>query len=735
MSRVLERSTSQHLRQDTMLKKLTPTFWLILLGVAAPTLILGLVVLDRNAFADGPSDFYLNHLNATSTSTLPVRLENVEPDDKAFYSRYDNGDEWLAQEQETESLDLTTTSFLSATPAYPAYSPNTRGSAVLARLDDITLHSMGNAPESQPLVLPHDATPQIQRDLQLPLAHGFAQGQEASEPTIVALSDLVDEAKREEEQFSPSDSDTLPSPTDSDKTSSALFDDDDFDDDADDEDKDDDDEEEDDDEQDNQTPITYPFDLQQLPPHVSLSIGEARRGALENNKDIRVIAFEPSEAAEDVGIETAEFDPTLTVDVDGGKLDEQVSSQLQAQGINIDALQTDFFNPQDDELGGLILQKRLRTGGTVQWGYNADYNFFSPAGNFVTVNPAWLSRTTMRIEQPLFKGRGAQIALAPIETAEAEQQISDGEFKTLVQETLRDLEIAYWEAALAANSYRLLQDAARRAFETLSREEELIEAGRGSLPDSLQAEEQYRTIRSELADAKAAWGTASREIYRLLGVPHSQQQALVWTTETPTAESLMVDPSQAEQAVRNHPEYVGQLAAIRAAEIEVRTAANALQPDLAVRFAYAFSGLADGLDDAIDIMVDRRFNNWTAGVVFRHPFGRRAELANVRKSHLALSREYATLEQIEHDLLYTFHEGYELAKSKIELYQEQAERRQKAEALLEAQQELYKAGRIDIDLQLRSERALIDARISEIQALSEAWTATSEFRYALGRLN
>ena len=456
---------------------------------------------------------------------------------------------------------------------------------------------------------------------------------------------------------------------------------------------------------------------------------------MENNKDIRVIAYEPNEAAQDVGIESAEFDPTLTVDVNGGKLDEQVSSQLQAQGININALQTDFFSPQDDELGGLVLEKRLRTGGTVQWGYNADYNFFSPAGNFVTVNPAWLSRTTLRIEQPLFKGRGAQIALAPIETAQAEQQISAGEFNALIHETLRDLEVAYWEAAFTGNSYRLLQDAARRAYETLNREMELVEAGRGSLPDSLQADEQYRTLRGELADAKAAWGTASREVYRLLGVPHSQQQGLVWATATPSVESLMIDSSQAETAVRSHPLYEGQLAAIRAAEIEVRTAANALQPDLAVRFAYAFSGLADGLDDAIDIMVDRRFNNWTAGVVFRHPFGRRAELANVRKSHLALSREYATLDQIEHDLLYAFHEGYELAKAKIELYQEQSARRQKAEALLEAQRALYKAGRIDIDLQLRSERALIDARISEIQALAEAWTATSEFRYALGSLN
>jgi len=655
--------------------KIAPKLWITLIGLAAPTLILGFANLDQLAVADGPGEFYSTY-SPNVNSSKPQRFEDISPieaeDEKSFYSQYsDDSDAAIPKKEDV--VAPTTKQFLGATGLHPIYSPNNRTSASSVRLGDVeglasapirnvpvlevssgqsvALNApLSNSNSNSQTNLPQKAVTQIQQDIELPSEPEFTYGQSVSEPMIVALIDLIEEAEREEQE---SPSDTLPTPTDINRSSGALFEDDNSNaEDANAEKADDEkDTNEEDKDEDDETPVDYPTDLTQLPSHIPLSIGDARRGALENNKDIRVIAYEPSEAAEEISIESAEFDTTLTVDVDGGKLDEQVSSQIQAQGINIDALQTDFFTPQDDELGGLVLQKKLRTGGTVQWGYNADYNFFTPSGNFVTVNPAWLSRTTMKIEQPLFKGRGALIALAPIETAQAEQQVSSGEFNTLVQETLRDLEVAYWEAALTANSYKLLQDASRRAYETLHREEELIEAGRGSLPDSLQAEEQYRTLRSELADAKAAWGTASREIYRLLGVPHSQQQGFVWTTETPAVESLIVDPSQAEAAVRSHPQYEGQLAAIRAAEIEVRTAANALQPDLAVRFAYAFSGLADGLDDAIDIMVDRRYNNWTAGVVFRHPFGRRAELANVRKSHLALSREFAALDQFEHDLL------------------------------------------------------------------------------------
>lgn len=548
--------------------------------------------------------------------------------------------------------------------------------------------------------------------------------------TLVALSDLQDSEDSSASIVEPEELPSLLEDRSKEKERvDALFEDADA--------KQDDDDQDDEAEKnsDDTTAVAYPSELQQLPPYLPISIWDARRAALENNKDIRVIGYEPLEAAAEVDIESAAFDHVLTFDADAGKLDEQTASQLQARGVNIEALQTDFFTPQDDELGSLVVQKRLRSGGTVQYGYNADYNFFSPSGNFVTVNPAWLSRVTLKIEQPLFKGRGAAITLAPIETAQAEQQISEGEFNTIVHETLRDLEVAYWQAALTARSYQWILDASRRAFETLKREEELLEEGRGSRPDALQAEEQYRTIRSELSEAKADWGTASREVYRLLGTPRATQQGYVWAADTPPIESLLIDPLAAEGAVQLHPEYAAQSAAVHAAEIELRTAANALQPDLAVRFAYAFSGLAENLDDAIDIMVDRRYNNWTVGMVFRHPFGRRAELATIRQAHLALSREQATLEQIEHDLLYAFQEGYELARARLELYREQSERRKKAEDLLEAQRELYVAGRIDIYTQLRSERALLDARIGEAKALADAWTAASEYRYALGSLN
>ena len=482
--------------------------------------------------------------------------------------------------------------------------------------------------------------------------------------------------------------------------------------------------------------IPMPPDLSGVANSRPMAIEEARVIALDHNKDVRVLSWEPHEAAQDVSVETSFFDTEFIFDANAGKLDEQVSSQIQAlDGGNLSALQTDFFTPEDDELGQMVLQKRLRTGGQLQLGWNTDYQFNSPFGSFLLVNPAWRSRMTMKLEQPLFRGRGVDIALAGIEVARADQRFSTQEFYTLVHQTLRDVEVAYWEVALTHSEFRWILESAKRGFQTWKREEKLLDAGRGSLPDSLQAEEQYRRIRGDLSDARNRWGTASRELYRLIGVSVTEQGGFIRAEATPILDSRPFDTDQASYSVRSHPEYLAQYAVLQAAQTVLRVETNGLQPDVALRFAYAFSGLAENLDDAIDIMTNGNFTNWTVGVVFRHPFGRRAELANVRKAHLALNRARAGLDQIHHDLLYLYQEGHATAKARMQLYHEQFQRRLKAEELLVARRKLYEAGRVPLDLQLRAEQAVLDARMDEAKALSDAWAAQSELRYTLGEMH
>ena len=482
--------------------------------------------------------------------------------------------------------------------------------------------------------------------------------------------------------------------------------------------------------------IPLPDELRPVVNSRPMSVDEARVIALDQNKAVRVLGWEPHEASQDIAVETAFFDPEFIFDGNAGKLDEQVSNQLQAfDGGVLRTLQTDFFRPENDELGQMVLQKRLRSGGRFQVGWNTDYQFYDPFGSFLLVNPAWRSRLTMKIEQPLFRGRGADIALADIEVARADQRYSTQEFYTLVHRTIRDVEVVYWDVALTSTEYRLNLASAKQAFRTWKREEKLSDAGRGSLPDTLQAEEQYRRILSNLSDAKNRWGKASRELYRLMGTPIEGQEGFIEAAAQPIVESPPFDPAMASYAVRCHPEYLASYAVVQAAQTVLRVETNSLKPDVAVRFAYAFSGLAENLDEAIDIMADGNFTNWTVGVVFRHPFGRRAELANVRKAHLALNRARAAMDEVHHNLLYQYQEGHATANARMELYHQQFKRRVKAEELLEARRKLYEVGRVSLDLQLRAERALLDARRDEASALSDAWTANSELRYTLGELH
>ncbi|MBA4017139.1 MAG: hypothetical protein C0483_08205 [Pirellula sp.] len=472
-----------------------------------------------------------------------------------------------------------------------------------------------------------------------------------------------------------------------------------------------------------------------LPPPeaATISIDDARYMALRNNKDIAVLGFMPQVASAAIGVEEAVFDPVFGVNTQGGHYFRQTSTLINALGTGIPTLNTTFWNSPAG-LNQIYLEKLFVTGGKAQIGVGQTMTSYSPTGDFVTVNPAWQSTLNLILEQPLFRGRGAIATEAPLRIARANQNQSWNSFQALVNQILRDAEAAYWETSEAYREFQLRDLSLAQALRTLDREQERMRIGEGAIPDVAQAQEHVEEVRIERADTEKRYIIAQRELRRIMGVPPDDPRPIVPATMAGDA-PLVVDWGAGVQQAMGRPELNAQRAVVEAADVEYRRRINGLQPDLAVRAIYSVSGLDSQYDGSWSSLGSWDYNDWTAGVIYKRPFGRRADQSFAQRAQSVLSMETARLRQLEHEVTYQLAGALDDLQAAERLLVLHRRRRDAAAVQLEARRELYFEGRASLRDQVDAEDRYTDAMIEEAAARVDYQRAITRWNFARGAIN
>ena len=471
-----------------------------------------------------------------------------------------------------------------------------------------------------------------------------------------------------------------------------------------------------------------------LPPPeaATISIDDARYMALRNNKDIAVLGFVPQVAGATIGVEEAVFDPVFNINTQGGHYFRQTSTLINSLGTDIPTLNTTFWNSPAG-LNQVYLEKLFVTGGRAQVGVGQTLASYSPTGDFVTINPAWQSTLNLILEQPLFRGRGAVATEAPLRIARANQNQSWHSFQALVNQILRDAEAAYWETSEAYREFQLRDLSLAQALRTLDREQERMRIGEGAIPDVAQAQEHVEEVRIERADTETRYIIAQRELRRIMGVPPDDPRPIIPATIAGDA-PLVVDWQAGVQQAMGRPELGAQRAVVEAADVEYRRRLNGLQPDLAVRAIYSVSGLDSQYDGAWSSLGSWDYNDWTAGVIYKRPFGRRADQSLAQRAQSVLSMESARLRQLEHEVTYQLAGALDDMQAAERLLALHRRRRDAAAVQLEARRELYFEGRASLRDQVDAEDRYTDAMIEEAAARVDYQRAITRWNFARGAI-
>lgn len=485
-----------------------------------------------------------------------------------------------------------------------------------------------------------------------------------------------------------------------------------------------------------------------------LTLAEVKRITLENNKQIAFLGYRPGEAGTVVDLRLSAFDAFFSFGGAWSGSEQQVLSNIQVIGTGRDAITQKLFGGAQAGYGfnatqGAATQevfssipgaevlgifKRNATGGLTRLTYTLDYQNINPVNVFTAINPAWRSAVNIGLEQPVLQGAGVEFNRAPILIARAnyEQQIKD--FQANVQTLLRDVEIAYWQINFAYQDLYSRQTGMEQALATWQKEKNKQEVGTGAVPDVAQAREQYEFFRAARLQALTRVLAAERDLRRLMGLPPDDDRRIIPADDPVIAEYAPNWQIAIQETMEFRPELAGQRFLVRAAELEVLRQKNGLLPDLTLAANYSITGLADDWDQSINVLTDSRFTVWTLGGRYRQQIGERAAHAAVRRANLALSRERATLRNLEHTYLCDLHEAYQNIISFYDLIQVQKDRREAATQQLEAREQFYRQGKTTIDVLLQAQTAFADALRDEGQAIVQYNQALARWEFAKGTI-
>ena len=364
---------------------------------------------------------------------------------------------------------------------------------------------------------------------------------------------------------------------------------------------------------------------------VLLTIDEAVSRALANNTAVKVIAFDPAVAREDVIIAEAEFDTIFTAQGQFDKTDTTSRSAGLPDQTETTAVST-------------ALSQKLITGGQAVLSYSVERANSKP--NVWQFDPVYTQTVAVELTQPLLRDAGPTINLAQIRVSRLNENISMDQFRATVLDVISETQSLYWNLYASQRELGIRQELTSRSEATLAmvRARKHLDASSVQITD---AESTVATNRLSMIRAQRRIGDARDRLVRVMAdasITLLDDFEIVLQTPVSTT-PLIIDPvDQVATALKYSPELAQARTAIRIQDINVKVARNQVLPRLDVTSGVGVNGVNDALHNSWDKLWGGDYVNWNVGLSFEWPIGNRARQANLRKARYNRAKSVASLQ-------------------------------------------------------------------------------------------
>jgi outer membrane protein TolC len=407
---------------------------------------------------------------------------------------------------------------------------------------------------------------------------------------------------------------------------------------------------------------------------------------------------------------------------------------------------------QDQVSGGIGLQKKLPTGGAMSveadlTHSNTEYNVYdrlysgtgsaasAPAGTnqngvpyeFMTQNQTALKAT---FTQPLARGFGPDIALAPEHKADLAATEATVKAQLAAEEMVRDLVVAYWELAYA--SYEV--DVRNQAVDLAQKQDQLTheQIRAGSVPSTALGSVTYEisTRQEALLRSQLTFEQKSLEMRQKAGLSIDRREIVLKPGEQFAIgdDEFDVDEvlSRAHQANR-------QLATVqlekKLADIDLDVARDQVKPQLDLQVQGALMGNGEstgesvnGVGDSFQVTVGVSMSFELSGAA-RH----NRDAAEAKKHRLDIDR--ADLERQIDVQVVTAVKQVTAGRTRVALADKAI---QVAEDNVRAERANFMVGRSTNFQVMQQQTQLIEARLAEGRAIADYHEAVAQLQYLSG---
>ncbi len=382
------------------------------------------------------------------------------------------------------------------------------------------------------------------------------------------------------------------------------------------------------------------------------------------------------------------------------------------------------------------LSRLFPVGGTASLTFNGARTEDNDARQ--AFNPVFNEGLDLRYQQPLLRGFGRTATEQQLLVARINSTINRESFDLEVQRVVQEIGSGYWSLVEAREQLRVAEESLGLAKELHQNNKIQVEVGTLPPLETVNSEAGIARSQNDIIGRRGQLQDAEDVLRRLLNL----DQGALWDTpiEPTTAAEMAFIDIDVDQAIATTLERRSDLKRktleIESAQINHKVAKNGLKPQLDLDASYGFNGIGGrtdlgngaidpgGFSDALNQILDRNFEGWSASLSFSYPIRNQAAKARYATSELALDRnrvEYTDLEQSAITSVRRLARAVRTAAEQIESARVSSRLQRKN---LEAEQKRYENG-------LSNSFRILEIQQDLSQALRDEVSAIVGYRQAL----
>lgn len=319
----------------------------------------------------------------------------------------------------------------------------------------------------------------------------------------------------------------------------------------------------------------------------ALSAEQAVRRAATGNPALRAALLDAVAAHHAVRAEEGARDPRLVVALEGEHSEVQaragsaqdpdntIASSDAARRTIDDAVRSRAALSYTSELG---TELELGTAAGVSW-ERRRWSGLAPLPSNLDLGPTYTAEAYLSARQPLARGAGRDVQLAPLRQAEASARAADSRSQQSASQTALDVLETYWSLWYAERSVAV-QEQAYAIAQSLVRDAELRAStlGTAARVDTLQFSTSAASIADALSRARTEQRSTALELGRLLGLSPAESLTLVAGDEPPELGMPVGAQALSAQLEQSSPALAALRADLERARSRTALARNADRP-------------------------------------------------------------------------------------------------------------------------------------------------------------